>query len=404
MFKKVLTTFLTRMAISFSGLAVAILLSHYLGAAGRGEQSLLITLISFVIVITSMIGTSSISYLIPRYAFSTLILPAYLWVLIVNLMLLLLLPFFRLVPENYVPHVCALALVLSLSNIHIMVLISHQRINAANFLNLLQGISLLLCLLIGFVFLKSRNIEVYIISLYISYGITLLVSMAMTLPYFRGFTLPLSAVVWIESVKKLATLGFFNQVAVFAQMLSFRLSYYLLNAHFGKEEVGLYSNAVSVAESVWLFSRSMGIVQHSRIIHIKEPLGSVNLTARLNKITLLFSVLITLGVVCVPDAIYRMVFGNDFQHLNQITWTLAPGIVSFCMVLILGYYFSSTGKHYVNAIASLAGLAIALIMNFMLIPSMGSRGAGLASSFSYAVTALITLIFFRAERRKLSVG
>jgi O-antigen/teichoic acid export membrane protein len=74
------------------------------------------------------------------------------------------------------------------------------------------------------------------------------------------------------------------------------------------------------------------------------------------------------------------------------------------MVLILGYYFSSTGKHYVNAIASLAGLAIALIMNFMLIPSMGSRGAGLASSFSYAVTALITLIFFRAERRKLSVG
>jgi len=41
----------------------------------------------------------------------------------------------------------------------------------------------------------------------------------------------------------------------------------MLNAYIGKEEVGIYANAVSIAESVWLFGRSVGTVQHARIVN-----------------------------------------------------------------------------------------------------------------------------------------
>src|SRR4030043_472328 len=107
--------------------------------------------------------------------------------------------------------------------------------------------------------------------------------------YFAGFHRePFNA--WMAALKKLATLGLYNQIAVFAQLLSFRLSYYILNSCFGKEEVGIYSNAVSIAESIWLIGRSIATVQHSRIVNSRDKKFSLALTSRLNRINLLISI------------------------------------------------------------------------------------------------------------------
>jgi O-antigen/teichoic acid export membrane protein len=68
-------------------------------------------------------------------------------------------------------------------------------------------------------------------------------------------------------------------------------------------------------------------------------------------------------------------------------------------VLILGYYFSSTGKHHINALASTAGLIVTIILGFILIPAWSYYGAGITASISYAVTALVIVIFYARERK-----
>jgi O-antigen/teichoic acid export membrane protein len=93
-------------------------------------------------------------------------------------------------------------------------------------------------------------------------------------------------------------------------------------------------------------------------------------------------------------------FGDEFTNINHIIWTLGPGIAFFGIALILGYYFSSTGKHFVNAIASFAGLIITVTLGFSIIPSMGSFGAGITASVSYGVTALVVVFFFIREKRQ----
>jgi O-antigen/teichoic acid export membrane protein len=400
MVRNILSTFFTRSFAAASNLLIAILLSNYLGASGRGEQSLIITLISFVIIITGLIGTSSISYLIPRNPFSVLIIPSYLWVIVVITICFFILPFLNLVPDQYTTHVCFLSFLLSVLNINITVLISHQKIQAANFLNFSQTILILLILVISFVILKNRSIQSYIMSLYAGYGITLLVSLYMIRSHFRDL-LTESLQTWIDAVKKLAILGLYNQIAVFTQLLSFRLSYYILNAHMGKEEVGIYANAVSIAESIWLFGRSIGTVQHSKIVNSHNKKYSLALSARLNRINLAISAVLTIILVLIPESWYMFLFGHEFININRIILTLGPGIIFFGVALILGYYFSSTGKHYINAVASSAGLIVTVIIGFAVIPTFGSYGAGITASISYGVTALVVIFFFIRERRRL---
>jgi O-antigen/teichoic acid export membrane protein len=105
--------------------------------------------------------------------------------------------------------------------------------------------------------------------------------------------------------------------------------------------------------------------------------------------------------VCIPESWYMFLFGKEFTDINRIIWTLSPGIIFFGVFLILGYYFSSTGRPHVNTIANLARIAVTLIMGFTLIPSYNTYGAGVTASLSYGAMALVVVIYYFREKRIL---
>jgi O-antigen/teichoic acid export membrane protein len=400
MFRNIVITFFTRFFIAISNLIIAILLSNYLGATGRGEQSIIITSVSLIIVITSLIGTSSISYFLPRYPFSLLIIPSYLWVFIVILICFALLPFLSMVPKQYTTDVCFLSLLLSITNINVTVLIGHQKINSANILNFIQSFVTILMLALFFIVLRNISVDAYLKSLYAGYGAALLVSFFFLRPYIAGFQRQTPAA-WKDAIKMLATFGFYNQMAAFIQILNLRLSYYILDSYFGKDDVGIYSNAVSIAESIWLISRSIATVQHARIVNSRDNAWSLALTSRLNTYNLAVSMALLVILACIPGSWYQFLFGQEFRNINRIIWTLGPGIIFFGIFLILGYYFSSTGRPHVNTIANLAGIVITLIMGFTLIPSHSSYGAGFTASLSYGSMALVVVLYYFREKKRV---
>jgi O-antigen/teichoic acid export membrane protein len=400
MFRNIVLTFFTRFFIAVSSLFIAVFLSNYLGATGRGEQSIIITSISLIIVITSFIGTSSISYFLPRHPFSLLIIPSYIWVCLVILICFLALPFLSVVPGRYTTDVCILSLLLSITNVNVTVLIGHQKINSANILNFTQSFITIVVLVISFTILKAVSVKSYLYSLYAGYGTALAVSFFFIRSYFKGFQRQ-TLRDWKDAVKKLASFGFYNQLAAFIQILNLRLSYYILDSCFGKGDVGIYSNAVSIAESIWLISRSIATVQHARIVNSCDNTWSISLTARLNKYNLAISLALLAIMVCIPESWYMFLFGKEFTDINRIIWTLSPGIIFFGVFLILGYYFSSTGRPHVNTIANLAGIAVTLIMGFTLIPSYNTYGAGVTASLSYGAMALVVVIYYFREKRIL---
>ena len=181
---------------------------------------------------------------------------------------------------KYVTDTCLLALLLSLTSINLTILLAHQRIKENNLINIIQISVVLIMLFVFFIVLKKRTIEAYLYSLYTGYGISLATSYLYTFRYYLSFTRE-NTDTWLKALKGMSFLGFFNQIAVFTQLLSFRFGYYILNYYFGTNDVEIYSNGVSIAESVWLISRSIGMVQNSTIVNSTDNAYSLKLTENL---------------------------------------------------------------------------------------------------------------------------
>jgi O-antigen/teichoic acid export membrane protein len=393
MFKNILNTFGTRALSAVINLLIAIVLSQFLGPAGKGQQGLIITTITFILVFSNLVGGATLVYLVPRREHSQLLLPSYSWTIIMSLLAVPILSYFNLVEGRYVIHVCILAALNSFAAIHTSVLIGKERIKLANLVALLQPLVIILSLAVFFFVLDWKSIWAYIFALYISFCITLIISYFLVVKELGSMRVK-SFSDYVQVMGEMFRYGFYNQVAHITQMLSFRVSYYFLDAYHGEAAVGVYSNGISLAESLWLIAKSISLVQYARISNTSDRKYAQRLTMQLSKASMLISIIFLVPLLLLPSGFYSFIFGEGFSDVRLVIWALAPGVVIYNFSILLGHYFSGTGRYHINAIASTLGLVVSLILYFAMIPAYSITGAGIATSISYLFTTLVLLVFF----------
>ncbi len=398
MINKILNTFGTRSLSAVINFLIAIAVSQYLGPNGKGEQGIIIATIAFVLVFSNLVGGGTLVYLVTRYKFSVLLLPSYLWSLLISIFAFGILFIFKIVDQQFILHICALSVLNSFTNIHSTLLIGREKIKAANLVSLAQPLIVILSLLVYFVLLKEESITAYIHSLYFAFGGSLLISIIYMAKTFGKLSFhPVGE--YLGVIRELFRLGFMNQMAHITQMMSFRLSYYFLELYHGEASVGIYSNGIQIMESIWLISKSISLVQYARIANTDDKKYSQELTVKLLKAGFLISLVCIIPLLILPESFYLFIFGKGFTGVKEVIWILAPGVLVYNFSIILGHYFSGTGKYHVNTIASSIGLVVSIILFTALIPSYVTIGAGIATSISYAVTSFVVLIFFMREAK-----
>src|SRR5207247_10255460 len=87
-----------------------------------------------------------------------------------------------------------------------------------------------------------------------------------------------------EVLAHAARLGFYDQLANIFGYLNLRLSFFLLSRHSGDAALGVYSNAVSIAESIWLISNSFAMVQYARVANSDDEERNRDLTIRFARV------------------------------------------------------------------------------------------------------------------------
>lgn len=399
MFGKILNTFGARALSAVINLLIAIILSQYLGPAGKGIQSLIITTITFVLVFANLIGGGTLVYLVPRYAASLLVLPSYLWTLLVGLVSYFILRFLPVIDGPFIIHICLLSVLNSFITINTSILIGKEKINTTNLISLVQPFILILSLLLIFTATGEPGPMEYIYSLYFSFLITLMVSILFFLKYC-GRTRLHSLKEYLFISVEMIRYGLLNQVAHITQMLSFRLSYYVLNHYHGEAAVGVYSNGISLAESIWMISKSISLVQYARISNTQDRPEAARLTVRLIKFSVVASMILLIPLMLLPSTFYIFIFGDGFAGTRMVIWTLSFGVLVYNFSILTGHYFSGTGRYHINALASSLGLIASIILYFTLIPRFSIAGAGWATSLSYLNTTIILMILFNRENKK----
>lgn len=398
MLKKILNTFGTRALGAVINLLIAVLLSQYLGPEGKGIQSLIITTITFVLVFANLVGGGTLVYLVPRHTAYLLLVPTYIWTLLIAALSYFILQIFPVVDPSFNAHIAILSVLNSLTAINTSILIGKEKIKTSNYISLIQPLFLILSLFAIFKLLAHPQVLDYIFALYISFGFSAAVSLFFLGKECGKFKLN-KVTEYLRLSYEMIRFGILNQVAHITQMLSFRLSFYVLDRYQGEAMVGVYSNGISVAESIWLISKSISLVQYARISNMDDRKESARLTVQLIKFSVVASLLMLIPLMLLPERFYSWIFGAGFEQTRLVIWTLAFGVLIYNFSILVGHYFSGTGRYQVNALASSLGLVASIILYYTLIPAFGIAGAGWATSFSYLVTTIILLFIFNKENK-----
>jgi hypothetical protein len=143
---------------------------------------------------------------------------------IISYFVLLLFP----VDQSLILHICVLSILNSFVSINTSVLIGKEKIRSSNLISLIQPVILIISLMIFFTLKDKPGAMEYIYGLYFSFGLTTLVSFVYYIKFCGGIYL-----YHVSEYRKIAIdmvrFGILNQVAHITQMLSFRLSYYILD-------------------------------------------------------------------------------------------------------------------------------------------------------------------------------
>ena len=397
MFRKIAANFGVRVGSALLNLVLAILFSQVLGPEGKGEQSLLLTTVAIVIILDGLVGGPSLVYLSSRLSWKRLIIAAYVWcVLVSGLTFLVLVSVFHFSAQSAL-NIVILSALSSFTSVNASLLLGKEKLKAYNAIQLIVPILTLLVVLIQYYILQSIFYELALFTAYM--GSLLLSILLLDLHWSKQEDASKWSIIW----QQLFQFGFMNQLAHVLQLLSFRITYYLLAAQGAHAGVGLMSNASSITESIWLVASSISLWQYAVISNSSDVQYNQQITEKLARFGMLVSLLVLIVFLLFPTEFYSFVFGKSFGGIRLLMYTLAPGVWVFTYALIVGHYFSGIGKYSVNALASGVGLVVCYFSSLFLIPLYAETGAGLAMSISYISTSIVVAYFFFKAGGKLSI-
>lgn len=394
MIKKIITTVFSRIILSGIGFAIVVLTSRYLGASGKGDVSLFVLNMTIVQLINNFVGGSFIAYLLPRRNFMHLFFISYVWAAVTSVLIPALLFIFKIIPYHEVFLLMYVSFLFSLFSIHIVFFVGKEEIRNYNFITLFQSL-LLICIFLYFIKFKANaNYLFYVDALFYSVTAAVFVSLFLLAKYFHRFSFNGIGEVFKEAIKG----GFMLQLGNIAQMLNYRLSFFILDMDpDGRSQVGIYSVAVQIGEALWLVGHSAGLVLYSKVTNLKDSAYAKRLTIALVKIVLLITALIMTVVLFLPALFYEFVFGNGFGDVKPCLLPLSVGIVILSAGILFSSYFVGIGKTQVSTVASVIGLVITLVLSFILIPEYGMIGAAITASISYSVGVVYQFLLFIRE-------
>ena len=186
----------------------------------------------------------------------------------------------------------------------------------------------------------------------------------------------------------------------FIQFLNYRMDVFLINYFSGRDAVGLYTLAVSLGQMIWLVSRAAATVLLPNVAALQEAAAAnAQRTAQITRVAFGLSLVSALALAISATPLVPLVFGNAFRpSVTPLLWLL-PGIVVFSAANVVASYFAGIGKPRLNLYVALAGLAVTIAFDLLLIPVLGIVGAASASPLSYATsTVAIVWLFVRQSR------
>jgi O-antigen/teichoic acid export membrane protein len=182
------------------------------------------------------------------------------------------------------------------------------------------------------------------------------------------------------------------------QFLNYRVDVFVVKFFSTTDAVGLYTLAVTLAQMIWLISQATATVLFPQIAAAQQAVHeNAARTARAARLILWGSAgaALLMGVCAYP--VIPLLYGEAFAGSIAPLIGLLPGITIFGAATVLASYLAGVGKPRLNLYVALMGLFVTITLDLLLIPSLGTVGAAIASTASYSTSAVLTIWLFTRQ-------
>ena len=371
---------------------IALLIARHAGPAVKGDVTLLITTIWFLIFFSNILGGQVLVYLIPRGKIELLLIPAYVWSIVIALLGLVFLKITHVAHANHIPSIVALSFLSSVISINQTVLLARKQIVNANTILIVPLLGQLAGVIICFYSIHIQDAYAYIYASLIAYFFTTVISFIAVRGYihFGGLKEFFTA----KELKNSFRFGLLFQLIEILQLLNLRYYFYPLGLQQGSRYLGIFSIGISILEAVWIIPRSIATVHYVHTSHAADVKAEAERAVQLFKFSFVLCGLALFAIWLVPSQVYTFVFGSGFSDVKHSMRFLFPGILIYSFPLVISSFYFGTGKYRSLIIANALGFIALIVFSHLLIPLYVMSGAGLAATLSFAVATVVLFTLF----------
>lgn len=197
----------------------------------------------------------------------------------------------------------------------------------------------------------------------------------------------------LSVIRSTLSYGAKSYVGNLIQFFNYRLDMFLVNFFLGSAGVGIYAISVSFAELLWQLPNAAGYVIFPKAANSTQAVMN-SVTPKVLYGVLFVSVIGSIVLVLFGKIAIQILFSAHFLPAYSPMLALLPGVLLLGGAKILANDLAGRGYPHYNSIAAGVSLAVTVALDVVLIPSKGVLGAALASTFSYTLTFLVSVIFY----------
>ncbi|MEH7437953.1 flippase [Neobacillus drentensis] len=198
-----------------------------------------------------------------------------------------------------------------------------------------------------------------------------------------------------EHLKEMVVYGIKAHVSNIMTFLNYRLDVLLLGYFLTDVSVGVYTVAVSLGERLSIFSQSFSQVLLPRIASSNLEEDRNRITSMLSRFILVLVVAVSIFIILFSDLIFHL-FLQEYMKSSLLLKLLLPGLTVLTVEKILSNDLAGRGLPELNMYVSFFNVVFNVILNLLLIPSIGVTGAAISSSITYLLSFIIKAFIYRS--------
>ncbi len=397
--RKVLSVLTSQIAFYILAVSSGIILARSLGRDIKGQYDLIFALNQFIALLCNLgLGAATIYLLNRNPEKKSEIAATGFWMqIVITLVMVIFFILFnqavsRFILDDKVPtNVLLLGLCLvpisSLLNIQSLIFLGIGQVGKYNFIRVLPPFFIITFVLIFVVWLQMG-----VTGALISFGLSSLVVASLGMFWVRQNGIKLRALNLSAWKKPMFSYGLKSWLGNLLQFFNYRLDVFIINFFFNPGQVALYHLGVALSEIIWHIPNAVAAINFPKTAANWDEAKSF--TPFLARTTGYISLFLSSGLILLGFPFIYLAYGTDFIGAYPALLSLLPGTIFMAVGKVVASDLAGRGKPHYGTLSAFISLILTILLDLLLIPRIGVVGAGIASSASYIMSALVLILLY----------